>query len=170
MAQQGAIAILGITPNAPETGYGYIKATGSNRNGESSGFVVERFVEKPDAQTAKNYLEEGGYYWNGGMFVLKASVWLAALGQYRPDILGATQKSWKTKTTDTSGDATFVRPEKNLFNEIPSESIDYAVIEKCPGSNFPIHMVELDAGWSDLGAWDAVWQVGQQNADGNVTC
>ena len=86
MAQQGSIAILGITPNAPETGYGYIKATVSNRHGEFSGFAVERFVEKPDAQTAKKYLEEGGYYWNGGMFVLKASVWLAALGQYRPDI------------------------------------------------------------------------------------
>ena len=169
MAQQGSIAILGITPNAPETGYGYIKATGNKSNSQSSGFVVERFVEKPDAQTAKKYLEEGGYYWNGGMFVLKASVWLAALGQYRPDILEATQKSWKTKTTDNSGDATFVRPEKNLFNEIPSESIDYAVIEKCPSSNFPIQMVELNAGWSDLGAWDAVWQVGQQDADGNVT-
>ena len=169
IAQQGAIAILGIIPNAPETGYGYIKTTGSNSNVQSSVYTVECFVEKPDAQTAKKYLEEGGYYWNGGMFVLKASVWLAALGQYRPDILETTQQSWKTKTTDTAGDATFVRPEKNLFNVIPSESIDYAVIEKCPGSNFPIHMVELDAGWSDLGAWDAVWQVGQQDADGNVT-
>jgi len=169
MAQQDAIAILGITPNAPETGYGYIKATGNKSNSQSSGFVVERFVEKPDAQTAKKYLEEEGYYWNGGMFVLKASVWLAALGQYRPDILEATQKSWQTKTIDFSGNATFVRPEKNLFNEIPSESIDYAVIEKCPGSNFPIQMVELNAGWSDLGAWDAVWQVGQQDAEGNVT-
>jgi len=165
IAQEGAIAILGITPTAPETGYGYIKTSPSN-NGE---FTVERFVEKPDAVTAKQYLEEGGYFWNGGMFVLKASVWLAALGEFRPDILAATQKAWKAKSIDASGDTSFVRPAKTEFNAIPSESIDYAVIEKCPQSKFPIKMVELDAGWNDLGAWDAVWQVGKQDGQGNVT-
>jgi len=169
IAQEGSIAILGITPSAPETGYGYIKTQVSKSEGQSGEYIVECFVEKPDAQTAKKYLEEGGYFWNGGMFVLKASVWLAALEAYRPDIMEATHKSWKAKTTDASGDAVFVRPEKNLFNAIPSESIDYAVIEKCPNSNFPIKMVELDAGWNDLGAWDAVWQVGQQDEQGNVT-
>ena len=169
IAQGGAIAILGITPNAPETGYGYIKVQGSKGHDQSAGYTVERFVEKPDTPTAKQYLAEGGYFWNGGMFVLKASVWLAALKEYRPDILEATEKSWITKTTDATGDAVFVRPEKDLFNAIPSESIDYAVIEKCPGSNFPIQMVELDAGWNDLGAWDAVWQVGKHDLDGNVT-
>jgi len=169
IAQEGSIAILGITPNAPETGYGYIKTQVSKSEGQSGEYIVERFVEKPDAQTAKKYLEEGGYFWNGGMFVLKASVWLAALEAYRPDIMEATRKSWKAKTTDASGDTVFVRPEKNLFNAIPSESIDYAVIEKCPNSNFPIKMVELDAGWNDLGAWDAVWQVGRQDEQGNVT-
>ena len=166
IAKDGAIAILGITPTTPETGYGYIKAIADKTSG---GFTVGRFVEKPDALTAKGYLEEGNYFWNGGMFVLKASVWLAALEAYRPDILLATQAAWSAKTSDASGDAMFVRPEKDLFNAIPAESVDYAVIEKCPGSQFPIKMVELDAGWNDLGAWDAVWQVGKQDANGNVT-
>jgi mannose-1-phosphate guanylyltransferase/mannose-6-phosphate isomerase len=165
IAQQNAIAILGITPNAPETGYGYIKT----KNAQDGQYVVERFVEKPDAQTAKKYLEEGGYFWNGGMFVLKASMWLSSLQAFRPDILVATQKSWVKKGVDASAVAEFIRPDEALFEEIPSESIDYAVIEKCPGSQFPIKMVELDAGWNDLGAWDAVWQVGKQDADGNVT-
>ena len=169
IAEEGAIAILGITPSAPETGYGYIK-TKSNEAGKNSGeFTVERFVEKPNTSTAKQYLEEGGYFWNGGMFVLKASVWLATLKEFRPDILAATQISWEAKTSDASGDAQFMRPGKAAFNAIPSESIDYAVIEKCPQSAFPIQMVELDAGWNDLGAWDAVWQVGKQDGQGNVT-
>ena len=161
IAKEGAIAILGITPSAPETGYGYIKRGGQ--------LTVERFVEKPDVQTAKQYLEEGGYFWNGGMFVLKASVWLAALKEFRPDILAATEKSYQAKTQDDAGDALFLRPDKESFNAIPSESIDYAVIEKCPGSRYGIKMVELDAGWNDLGAWDAVWQVGKQDLAGNVT-
>jgi mannose-1-phosphate guanylyltransferase/mannose-6-phosphate isomerase len=169
IAQEGAIAILGITPAAPETGYGYIKAKLSHPASNGGELRVERFVEKPDALTAQHYLQEGGYFWNGGMFVLKASVWLAALKEFRPDILLATEKAWQGKTTDASGDAVFIRPEKELFNAIPSESIDYAVIEKCPASAFPIKMVELDAGWNDLGAWDAVWQVGRQDESGNVS-
>ena len=168
IANDGAIAILGITPSAPETGYGYIKVQDAQA-GSNGEFIVERFVEKPDAATAKKYLEEGSYFWNGGMFVLKASVWLAALKEFRPDILDATQKAWQVKQKDGSGDAVFLRPGKELFNTIPSESIDYAVIEKCPGSHYPIKMVELDAGWNDLGAWDAVWQVGKQDEEGNVT-
>jgi len=168
IANDGAIAILGITPSAPETGYGYIKVQDAQA-GSNGEFIVERFVEKPDAATAKKYLEEGSYFWNGGMFVLKASVWLAALKEFRPDILTATQKAWQVKQKDGSGDAVFLRPGKELFNTIPSESIDYAVIEKCPGSHYPIKMVELDAGWNDLGAWDAVWQVGKQDEEGNVT-
>ena len=163
IAHKGAIAILGMTPNAPEVGYGYIKVSGDEE------LTVERFVEKPNVITAQKYLEEGGYFWNGGMFVLKASVWLAALKDFRPDILVATEKAWLVKAEDASGDAVFLRPGKELFNAIPGESIDYAVIEKCPGSQFPIKMVELDAGWNDLGAWDAVWQVGKQDQDGNVT-
>ena len=169
VAQTSAIAILGITPTAPETGYGYIKASNTENSDDFREFTVERFVEKPNAKTAAQYLQEGGYFWNGGMFVLKASVWLAALREFRSDILAASKLAWDAKTSDTSGDAIFVRPDSKLFNAIPSESIDYAVIEKCPNSRFPIKMVALDAGWNDLGAWDAVWQVGVQNEEGNVT-
>ncbi|CAM3773084.1 mannose-1-phosphate guanylyltransferase/mannose-6-phosphate isomerase [Polynucleobacter arcticus] len=161
------IAILGITPTAPETGYGYIRR--STVVGSHHEYTVEAFVEKPDAKTAQTYLEDGNYLWNSGMFVMRASTWLAALKEFRPDIFGATETAWVGKTTDQSGQTTFVRPDKVIFNTIPSESIDYAVIEKCPKSNFSIKMVELDAGWNDLGAWDAVWQVGQQDGEGNVT-
>ena len=176
IANDGGIAILGITPTAPETGYGYIKTKdikGEQGKTGTKEFTVERFVEKPSEKIAEQYLAEGGYFWNGGMFVLKASVWLTALKEFRPDILAATEKAWQSKVQDDSGDAVFVRPNKELFNVIPSESIDYAVIEKCPNSSashqFPIKMVELDAGWNDLGSWDAVWQVGKQDQEGNVT-
>ncbi len=168
IAQRGAIAILGITPSSPETGYGYIKAQGQGAHSDGA-MLVERFVEKPDLVSAIQYLEEGGYYWNGGMFVLRASVWLEALKVFRPDILEATSKAWQGKTSDASGDAVFIRPNKELFDAIPSESIDYAVIEKCPDSQFLVQMVELDAGWSDLGSWQAVWQPGHPDANGNVT-
>jgi mannose-1-phosphate guanylyltransferase/mannose-6-phosphate isomerase len=165
IAQSGTIAILGITPTAPEIGYGYIEA----QTASDGAMVVKRFVEKPDLATATQYVNDGGYYWNGGMFVLKASVWIAALKEFRPDILEATIKAWQGKTIDANGDAFFIRPEKKLFNAIPSESIDYAVIEKCPSSSFAIQMVPLEAGWNDLGAWDAVWQVGSHDEQGNVT-
>ena len=162
------IAILGITPTAPETGYGYIR-----RNpvaGAHHEYGVEQFVEKPDTATAQAYLADGNYLWNSGMFVLRASTWLAALKEFRPDIFGATETAWVARTTDQSDTTTFVRPDKDIFKTIPSESIDYAVIEKCPESKqFHVKMVELNAGWNDLGAWDAVWQVGQQDENGNVT-
>jgi mannose-1-phosphate guanylyltransferase/mannose-6-phosphate isomerase len=162
-----AIAILGITPTAPETGYGYIQRAGEKD--QSNAYVVERFIEKPDSKTAQSYLADSSYLWNSGMFVLRASTWLAALKEFRNDIYGASQKAWQTKTEDAADAVQFIRPGKEEFKSIPSESIDYAVIEKCPGSRFPIKMVELDAGWNDLGAWDAVWQVGQKDVAGNVT-
>ncbi|MBU3556834.1 mannose-1-phosphate guanylyltransferase/mannose-6-phosphate isomerase [Polynucleobacter sp. Ross1-W9] len=162
-----SIAILGITPTAPETGYGYIQRT--DNKDVNNAYEVKRFVEKPDSKTAQSYLVEGSYLWNSGMFVMKASTWLSSLKEFRPDIYEATQKAWKNKTEDVSGGVGFIRPGKEEFKNIPSESIDYAVIEKCPGSHFPIKMVELNAGWSDLGAWDAVWQVGKQDENGNVT-
>ncbi len=161
------IAILGVTPTFPESGYGYIKRGAIQ--GANHEYVVEQFVEKPDSATAQAYVRDGGYLWNGGMFVMRASTWLAALKEFRPDIFGATETAWVARTTDQSDQATFVRPDKDIFKTVPSESIDYAVIEKCPGSKYPIMMVELDAGWNDLGAWDAVWQVGKQDPDGNVT-
>jgi len=168
-ANKQGIAILGITPTAPETGYGYIKTTKNNPADTVGEFVVESFVEKPNISKAQKYLEEGGYFWNSGIFVLKASVWLAALKVFRPDILIATKKAWQAKKLDMSADTLFVRPDRDLFNAISRESIDCAVIEMCPGSQFPVNMVELDAGWNDLGAWDSVWQVGRKDESGNVT-
>jgi len=161
------IAILGITPTTPETGYGYIKR--SSAIGKKNEFTVIQFVEKPDAKIAQAYLADGHYLWNSGIFVLRASTWLAALAEYRPDMARATEGAWKNKVIDKSGEVEFVRPDKALFTAVPSESIDYAVIEKCAGSHYHVKMVELDAGWSDLGAWDAVWQVGKKDAEGNVT-
>ncbi|MFM8767375.1 MAG: mannose-1-phosphate guanylyltransferase/mannose-6-phosphate isomerase, partial [Rubrivivax sp.] len=121
-------------------------------------------VEKPDAATAAAYLAEGGYFWNGGIFVLRASTWLTALERFRPDILVATRAACEARSTD----ALFVRPQKAAFQAVPAESVDYAVLEKCPGSGIDIRMVPLDAGWNDLGAWDAVWQVAPQDAQGNA--
>jgi mannose-1-phosphate guanylyltransferase/mannose-6-phosphate isomerase len=161
------IAILGITPNAPETGYGYIQR--NSAKGKNNEFAVAQFVEKPDIKTAQAYLADGNYLWNSGIFVLRASTWLAALARHRSDIESSTKAAWGIKTIDQSGEVKFVRPDKKLFTAVPSESIDYAVIENCTASTFLIKMVELDAGWSDLGAWDAVWQVGKQDTEGNVT-
>jgi mannose-1-phosphate guanylyltransferase / mannose-6-phosphate isomerase len=165
-AASGGIVILGIKPDKPETGYGYIQQSGLARSyGE---FTVAQFAEKPSLELARAYVAGGEHTWNSGMFVLKASTWLKALQQFRPDILTATRAAWAGNTVDAS----FVRADKEAFAKVPSESIDYAVIEKCPDSNIPLHMVPLDAGWSDLGAWDAVWQAqqeGNQDPQGNVT-
>ncbi len=159
-ASEGAVVILGVTPDRPETGYGYIQAVVS----PTPTMVVKRFVEKPDEATARQYLAEGGYYWNAGMFVLKASVWLQAIVSFRPDIAATTRAAWAQRSSDTA----FVRPGKVEFAAIPSDSIDYAVMERCPGSRFPIRMAPLDAGWSDLGAWDAVWSVLPKDPHGNA--
>ena len=161
-AANGTIVILGVTPHKAETGYGYIQINSAQANARAH--AVRRFVEKPDANTAQTYLNEGGYYWNAGMFVLKASVWLKALEQFRPDILQSTRAAWGKRSADDK----FVRPGKAEFAAIPSESVDYAAMEHCPCSNMPIKMVPLDAGWSDLGAWDAVWNVLPKDENGNA--
>ena len=161
-AANGTIVILGVTPDKPETGYGYIQIDKSDA--DAAIHTVRRFVEKPDASTAQAYLNQGGYYWNAGMFVLRASVWLKVLEQFRPDILKATQTAWGKRTADNQ----FVRPGKAEFAAIPSESVDYAAMEHCPDSSFPVKMVPLDAGWNDLGAWDAVWNVLPKDANGNA--
>ncbi|WP_374661060.1 mannose-1-phosphate guanylyltransferase/mannose-6-phosphate isomerase [Inhella sp.] len=155
-AADGRVVLLGITPDRPETGYGYLRV--------EAGEAVQAFVEKPDAASAERYLAEGGYFWNAGIFVLRASTWLAALGEFRPDILRATEAAFAARR----GDQRFVRPDAALFSAIPAESVDYAVMERCPGSRFAIDMQPLTAGWNDLGAWEAVWQVGEKDADGNV--
>jgi mannose-1-phosphate guanylyltransferase/mannose-6-phosphate isomerase len=166
-AEQGNIVILGVTPDKSETGYGYIHALRNCEKGSDAAIhhlTVQAFVEKPNQATAESYLLEGNYYWNVGMFVLKPSVWLAAIEQFAPAILQATRTAWDTRKIDGS----FVRPGKEQFAAIPSESVDYAVMEHCPGSAFPIQMVPLDAGWSDLGAWDAVWNVLPKDGNGNA--
>ncbi|MDE2075891.1 MAG: mannose-1-phosphate guanylyltransferase/mannose-6-phosphate isomerase [Burkholderiales bacterium] len=163
-AADGDIVILGIKPVRPETGFGYIKA-GAAKGAEAQ--PVEAFVEKPNLETAQKYLTEGGYFWNSGMFVMRASRWLAALNQFRPDIAEATRNSWDVRAKDN----VFVRPGKAEFVAVPSESVDYAVMEQCPGKpdcGFVVKMVPLDAGWSDLGAWDAVWQVSEHDGKGNA--
>ena len=162
VADSGAIAILGIKPTGPETGFGYIKQAGDA--GGFGEFNVAKFVEKPDLETALVYLDSGDYSWNGGMFVVRASVWIKALNTFRKDILAATENAFNQSTVDQH----FIRPNNQLFVEIPSESVDYALIEKCPGSEFEIKVIPLDAGWNDLGAWDAVWQVGEKDENGNL--
>ena len=163
VAATGAIVTLGITPDRPATGYGYIQYGASV--GTYSEHDVIRFKEKPDLATAQALLRAGQHVWNSGLFVLKASVWLTALAQFRPDILTATKAVWQARAVDGA----FIRLDKVAFESIPPESIDYAVMEKCPGSPFPLKMTPLNAGWNDLGSWDVVWQIGNQDANGNVT-
>ena len=153
LAEQGAIVLIGFTPDRPETGFGYIKAQDGR---------VKAFVE-PNRETAERYLAEGNYYWNGGMFVLKASVWRQALAQFRPDIAKASEQAWQARQSD----ALFIRPGRAAFEAIPAESIDYAVMEQCVGT-FDVRVVPLAAGWSDLGSWDAAWQTAQKDAAGNA--
>ncbi|WP_101047665.1 mannose-1-phosphate guanylyltransferase/mannose-6-phosphate isomerase [Macromonas nakdongensis] len=169
-AAQGSIVVLGVTPSRPETGYGYIQVEKGDVPAGTTAVThtVKRFVEKPNVAIAQAYVNEGGYFWNAGMFVLKASVWLKALEHFRPDIHQATARAWHHRHTDPNLSTSFVRPRKSEFASIPAESVDYAVMEHCPGSTFPIHMVPLDAGWNDLGAWDAVWNVLPKDQYGNA--
>ena len=162
-AAGGSFVILGILPDRPETGYGYIRCADG---ADAALRGVERFVEKPDAATAQRYLAAGGYYWNSGMFVVRASLWLRALARFRPELLQATEAAWQARSHDRH----FVRPDAQRFAAVPADSVDYAVLERCPGSGeFAVQMVPLDAGWSDLGAWDAVWEVSAHDAQGNAS-
>jgi mannose-1-phosphate guanylyltransferase / mannose-6-phosphate isomerase len=169
-AIDGSIVILGITPDHGATGYGYIQ---TKQIFEANVFDAEiydvcRFVEKPDADIAQQYLDAGNYFWNAGIFVLKASTWLGALESYQPDIAEAMRSAWHKRTIEANSSTPFIRPGKKEFMKIPPKSIDYAVMEHCPGGNFPVKMVELDAGWSDLGAWSAVWKSLPKDKDGNA--
>lgn len=164
-AAQGAIVTLGVVPTGPETGFGYLRCTAASPDDANPAQRVAEFVEKPDLPTAQRYLADGRYYWNSGIFVVRASVWLKALQHFRPDIANATATAWATHTVDAS----FIRPDRAAFEAIPSESVDYAVMEHCPASDdFDVRMVPLDAGWSDLGAWDAVWDISTKDAQGNA--
>ena len=158
-AATGSVVVLGVPASRPETGYGYI------RSGDADGCRrVLQFVEKPQLETAQRYVASGEFHWNSGIFVLKASTWLAALERFRPDIAAGCRAAWRARSIDNG----FVRPGQAEFAQVPAESIDYAVMEHCPASEFDIRMVPLAAGWSDLGAWDAVWQTRTRDSDGNA--
>ena len=166
-AADGSIVVLGIRPDRAETGYGYVRTQAGKAGAAGAAQDVAAFVEKPDLATAQGYLADGGYVWNSGMFVLRASAWLGALERFRPDILAATEAAWQQSTEDGE----FLRFDAAAFGAIPSESIDYAVMEPASraGSGLQLKMVPLDAGWSDLGAWDAVWQVEPHDGSGNAS-
>lgn len=170
LADQGAVVTFGITALTPETGYGYIQSGRHYSNGAS---CIARFVEKPDLKTAEGYLSEGTYLWNSGLFMMRASVWLAALKTCRADILAACHAAWSEGKTDGE----FLRVGKGAFSQCPSDSIDYAVMERIAAaqansllpSALPVGVViQLTAGWSDVGAWDALWEVLPKDASGNV--
>jgi mannose-1-phosphate guanylyltransferase/mannose-6-phosphate isomerase len=163
VANKGSIVVLGIKPSKPDTGFGYIKKDKSEDDLQAS--TVLNFTEKPDQTTAKSFMTSGDYFWNSGIFVLRASVYLKAIQHFSPNIYDATLKSFNKRKTDDL----FIRPDEKLFKAVPANSIDYAVIEKCPQSDFEIKMVELDAAWNDLGSWDALWQTSLKDVNQNVT-
>jgi len=167
LAAEGAVVTFGITPDSPETGYGYIQSGALYGNGDGNASTIARFVEKPDQATAQSYLDAGTYSWNSGLFMAKASVWLAAMAVCRADILAACQTAWDAGSTDGE----FVRVGKELFAACPSDSIDYAVMERIASGQAglpPGVVIPLSAGWSDVGAWDALWQVLPKDGAGNV--
>jgi mannose-1-phosphate guanylyltransferase/mannose-6-phosphate isomerase len=154
-AEAGKLVTFGIVPTGPETGYGYIKAA------DGQGVrAVERFVEKPDLDTATGYVASGQYYWNSGMFLFKASRYLQELERLQPAMLSACRDAWQSARRD----ADFTRLDKDAFTAVPSDSIDYAVMEKTADAV----VVPLDAGWNDVGSWTALRDVSQQDGDGNA--
>ena len=154
-AEAGALVTFGIVPDAPETGFGYIQAEAGDGLRQ-----VLRFVEKPDAATARSYLDAGGYYWNSGMFLFRASRYLEELARFRPDIVDAVRAAHAAARHD--GD--FVRLDKDAFSACPSDSIDYAVMEKTADAM----VLPVDIGWNDVGSWSALWDVAERDADGNA--
>jgi len=162
-AVEGAMVTFGIVANHPETGYGYIQR-GRQVNGAH---VIARFVEKPDAATAQAYIDAGEYFWNSGLFMMRASVWLRAIEHFQPAMAQACRAAFENGQQDHD----FYRIDKSAFEACPSDSIDYAVMEKLPNGvalGIEGRIIALDAGWSDVGAWDALWQVSEKDERGNV--
>ena len=155
LAEAGKLVTFGIVPKEAHTGYGYIKK-GRQQGG---GFIVDEFVEKPSSQVAHACVESGNYLWNSGMFLFKASRYLEELNKFRPDIYAACVGA----TRELESDLDFLRVSKEVFSKCPSESIDYAVMEKTADAV----LVPMDAGWSDIGSWSALWDVSEKNKDGN---
>lgn len=157
LAENGKLVTFGIVPTHAETGYGYIQRGIAFGN---AGYQVARFVEKPDREKAEAYLQSGDYYWNSGMFMFKASAYLKALGEFRPDILEVCKKALQLSQKDMD----FIRVNADAFIQCPEDSIDYAVMEKTSDAA----VIPLDAGWSDIGSWSALWEIGNKDAHGNV--
>lgn len=163
-AAAGAIVTFGIVPQRAETGYGYIRKGAAQPDSDGAAFLVDVFVEKPDAATAEGYLASGEYLWNSGIFMVRADVWLDSIQRYRPDILDASRRAHDGGSRD--GD--FHRLDSAAFHDCPSDSIDYAVMERLAGDQTQAVVIPLDAGWSDIGAWSSLWEVLPQDADGNI--
>lgn len=159
LSEQGMLVAFGIVPTKPETGYGYIKKGHPVDGAEGCGHV-DKFIEKPDLLTAQEYLANGNYYWNGGMFMFKASVYLQELERYEPRVLEACERAYKGLSVDHD----FVRVDATEFAQCPSISVDYAVMEKTE----KCVVVPLDADWSDVGAWAAVWESLPKDPRGNA--
>lgn len=156
LAQAGKLVTFGIVGNKPETGYGYIKRGVQYQHG----YVVDCFVEKPDFVTAQDYIASGDYYWNSGMFLFKADHYLSELKAYRPDIYSACLLAMQAQNNDSD----FIRIDKAAFEACPDDSIDYAVMEQTKDAI----VVPMDAGWSDVGGFAALWEVSAKDAEGNV--
>ncbi|MEJ5150767.1 mannose-1-phosphate guanylyltransferase/mannose-6-phosphate isomerase [Comamonas sp. MYb396] len=164
LAIEGAMVTFGIVANRPETGYGYIQKGAADSNGA---FGIESFAEKPTLELAEQYLRSGQYLWNSGLFMVRADQWLKAMAALQPAMLQACEQAM----AQSSRDMDFIRPHAELFAACPADSIDYAVMEKLPVRpelGVPARVVPLDAGWSDLGAWDALWDVLPRDAQGNA--
>ena len=158
-AQQGALVTFGIKPAGPETGYGYIKGA-APLTGAPGVFAVERFVEKPDRDTAQSYLDAGGYYWNSGMFLFQAKSFLAEMERLQPRMLACCRDA----LAHGHHDLDFIRLGEPAFLACPSDSIDYAVMEKAAHAA----VVPVDMGWSDVGSWHSLWDIAERGADGNA--
>jgi len=157
-AVNNKLVTFGIVPNAPETGYGYIKAGSKLDNSEV--YNVEKFVEKPDVDTAQSYLNEGSYYWNSGMFMFKASVYLQELKKHNSEMYSCSEES----LTSARIDLDFIRLDSGVFEKCPADSIDYAVMEKTDSAT----VIPVDMEWNDIGSWSALWEVGDADEQGNV--
>ena len=158
-AEQGALVTFGVRPSGPATGYGYIEA-GGPLAGCAGARGIKRFVEKPDQAAARGFLERGGFYWNSGMFLFSAARYLAELARQRPDMLAAVERALAASTSDLD----FVRLDPGAFGACRPESVDYAVMEHTADGA----VVEGDFGWSDVGSWSSLWEIGAKDADGNV--
>lgn len=158
IAEEGRLVTFGIVPTKPETGYGYIR---SGEPTNEHAFEITEFIEKPDLQTAEKYLKDGGYFWNSGMFMFTAKRYLEELEKYRPDILDACRKAMAETSADMSE---FLRIDTKAFSACPSESIDYAVMEKTDSGC----VVPLDAAWNDIGNWTALWDIADKDNNSNV--